>query len=570
VTPRARSREIAGAATGETGRSELIAAAAASAMMLVLHAIFMLRAGAPWRDEINSVEMATMPSLRAIASALGYDSFPIGYTLLLRAWIHGPWGGGEPALRALGFLVGGSLLAALWFAARALGARTPWLALALFGWSTVACRATDSIRPFGLGTLADVLAFALIGRLVERPGRIRFVNASLAAVAAVQCSYTGALLLTGAGFAGVVVALRRGRGRTALAVLGVVALAAASLVPYAGAIRTARDWAVLNQLRPGPLVLGRTLISALGAGLAPAWLALAAAAVWRAFGRWSRGVSARPAEATSATATAAARDADAITYSAVALVASAVAFLGFLVYTGFLTEHWYYVPLMAFAAAALNGALGTAHLPRARPAAGRPWPRAAVPAGALALAAALAWGFKGPPLGARQTNMDLVARKLEASAESGDLILVNPWYFGVSFRHYYSGAARWTTLPPLDDLRIHRYDLLKRRMQEADPIQGVLAAIEGTLRSGHRVWLIGWLTAPPGQGGVPVLPPAPASGAWRWSGGAYLGTWAMRADALAAAHVTSVVPVEIETPGPVSHYENVPLNALSGWAEIGR
>lgn len=567
MTARTPPQDVAGAATGGAGRSEILVAAAASAGVLVLHAIFMLHAGALWRDEVNSVEMAAGPSLRAIASALGYDSFPIGTTLLLRSWIHGPWGAGEPALRALGFLVGGALLAAFWFAARALGARTPWLALALFGWSTVACRATDSIRPFGLGTMAAVLGFALIWRLVERPGPLRFVLAAIAAVAAVQCSYTGALLLLGAGLAGMVVALRRGRGRTALAVAGVVALAAGSLVPYAGAIRTARDWAVLNQLHPGPLVLGRALVSALGAGLAPAWLVVAAAAIWSALRHWLRARATAPV-GSAGVMDAAAGDADRIVYSAVALVVSVAAYFGFLVYTGVSVQPWYYVPLMAFAAAALNGALGRVLLVRGAP--GRRRPNALVPAGALALAAALAWVAPGQRLDERQTNMDLVARRLEASAERDDLILVNPWYFGVSFRHYYSGAARWTTLPPLDDLRIHRYDLLKRRMQEADPIRSALAAIEGTLRSGHRVWLIGWLTAPPAQGGVPVLPPAPASGPWRWSGGDYLETWAMQADALLLAHVTSVAPVEIAAPGPVSRYEDVPLNVLSGWAEDGR
>src|SRR6185436_19112390 len=93
----------------------------------------------------------------------------------------------------------------------------------------------------------------------------------------------------------------------------------------------------------------------------------------------------------------------------------------------------------------------------------------------------------------RQTNMDLVAAKLEASAAADDLIIVNPWYLGVGFHYHFHGRTRWVSVPPIEDLRIHRYDLLKSAYQSVQPMEPVLAAIGQTLRSGHRLWLVGGL-----------------------------------------------------------------------------
>ena len=76
---------------------------------------------------------------------------------------------------------------------------------------------------------------------------------------------------------------------------------------------------------------------------------------------------------------------------------------------------------------------------------------------------------------------------------SGDLILINPFPFGISFQHYYRGAARIETIPPLSDLRSHRADLLKEKMMSAEPLAPVLQEMEETLRNGRTIWLIGSL-----------------------------------------------------------------------------
>ena len=109
------------------------------------------------------------------------------------------------------------------------------------------------------------------------------------------------------------------------------------------------------------------------------------------------------------------------------------------------------------------------------------------------------------PLGAgvrlakyRQTNIDLIAAQLREQAGPNDLILVYPWYCGITFNRYYHGAAPWTTLPALSDPRIHRYDLLKEKLAARRPDQA--GPGPGGTNAGH------------GQSAVDCRGPAKAGG----------------------------------------------------------
>jgi hypothetical protein len=164
----------------------------------------------------------------------------------------------------------------------------------------------------------------------------------------------------------------------------------------------------------------------------------------------------------------------------------------------------------------------------------------------------------------RRTNADIVATVLGKEAAAGDLILVTPWYYGVSFHRYYKGSAEWVTLPPLEDLRIHRYDLLKAAMARPNPIDPVLERMAETLKSGHRLWLVGVLPDPRTVEQPAVLPPAPNAPSG-WYCGPYLITWAQQASYLLKSHA---LRAEVRPTGagrPVNPYENMPVVVVSGW-----
>src|SRR5437016_3408085 len=75
-----------------------------------------------------------------------------------------------------------------------------------------------------------------------------------------------------------------------------------------------------------------------------------------------------------------------------------------------------------------------------------------------------------PKITQRETTVDLLAKGLQRYARPDDLIIVSPWFLGPSFSWYYHGQTRWMTLPELSEKRIHRYDLIKTKMEESDPI----------------------------------------------------------------------------------------------------
>jgi len=164
----------------------------------------------------------------------------------------------------------------------------------------------------------------------------------------------------------------------------------------------------------------------------------------------------------------------------------------------------------------------------------------------------------------RQTNVDLVAAAVTRDVQPGDLVLVNPWYDGISFARYYRGRETWLTLPEITDHRFHRYDLLKSRMAAPHAVDDVMEAIGASLGAGHRVFVVGGIHfMRPGRP-VPALPPAPGS-RWGWFDVPYEVVWSRQAGAFLQAHATQVGEVPVRVAGPVSDYESLRLLVFSGW-----
>jgi hypothetical protein len=164
-----------------------------------------------------------------------------------------------------------------------------------------------------------------------------------------------------------------------------------------------------------------------------------------------------------------------------------------------------------------------------------------------------------PSLGERQTNVDAIALHLEEQAGSGDLVVVNPWVFAISFARYYDGPAPLATIPPLEEHRIHRYDLVRQAMLAADPIAPLRAQVQQVLEAGGRVYVVGGLTAPPPGKAPPRLPPPPLPGTG-WSSEPYEAAWSMEISALLRKHATRVS--DVETPRAL---EYAYLRVFEGW-----
>jgi hypothetical protein len=127
------------------------------------------------------------------------------------------------------------------------------------------------------------------------------------------------------------------------------------------------------------------------------------------------------------------------------------------------------------------------------------------------------------------TNADLIGKKVTLLAKGEDLVIVNPWYFGISFDRYYFGSAPWTTIPAVKDHKIHRYDTIKQYVMSPSPTEAtsdVVERIANTLKAGKKVYFVGILdNVEPGYA-PPILFTAP-SGSTGWSLEPYDTAWSI-------------------------------------------
>ena len=237
------------------------------------------------------------------------------------------------------------------------------------------------------------------------------------------------------------------------------------------------------------------------------------------------------------------------------LVIGTAGYAGFISVLGYLTQPWYYIAFAAFAATCIEMVIASL------------WTterslltRSALTLTIVCMSAYPAWRA----LHFRQTNVDVVAAQLEAQAAPDDLILINSWNYGISFRRYYHGPAKYETIPPIEDLRAHRVDLLKTQMMAPAPMAPVLQRMDETLRSGHTIWLIGGLNfVLPGKEPQVISPGY--DGPNGWVGGNFYAAWAEQAGFFVQEHALHFERVRVPLPQPVTRYENLPLSSFRGW-----
>lgn len=481
-----------------------------------LHGLRLVHAGPLWRDEAAAFHLATSPTLAEVVAK--HESFPPPFFFLVRAWAA-VLGGSDASVRFFGLLVGLSLLALFWWTARKAAGTVPLLALALVAINPSVLLFGDSLRGYGLGTVAIVAAFGAFARLAARPDNRAIATAAVTALLSVQFLFFNAALLLALGLAAIGVGIVRRRPRAIGAVVAIGAAAALSLLLWIEPVLATRSWSVLLQVPLGPQEIFGELARTASAPVETlrwVWLLLLALAL----------VPLRT------TAEAGEERRDVSLFALLSLPGLLLAQWAFLEALGYPPRPWYFLAVLAVAAVALDVRLAGSHLGRASR------------LGAAVLAV-LALALPVTALArVRMTNVDLVEARIAAEAAPGDLVVVAPWYMGISYLRYARGSMPWMTLPDLPDHRIHRFDLLQVRLAEPDPLAGVLGAVERTLRSGHRVWVAGSI-------------------------GTDEQDWEQRFAAFLRDHATQGGRVPVPWDGPVNGYERLDLLVFSGWRTPG-
>ena len=482
--------------------------------LVALRLVAYFSAGGLWRDEVHSVNMATLP-IDDLFFVLTNDSIPMCWQSLLRTWVF-LFGSSDAAVRSLGLVIGLTTIPAIWWSMRQFGISFPWWVLVLFGLDPSFMIFGGEVRGYGLGIITFFLLVGTAWRTLQQPSGWQWCGLVVISLMAVQSSFTNCFLLAATLIACGVVALRRGRISLCVGMMLVGILAAMSMVPYALYVAP-RLTRVVNLVHdPVPLLLPlRVFIQTYQwGGLVRGLLRVAVGLL--GFSELLRQLFlAKRDQATASTA-----DQDLVVFLPIFFWVGTAGFWFYMRFLGVQTAKWYHLPWMALLAITTELGMGL----WSRQQRERQWLIMRVATvGALLIAIEVV-----PRLQFRLTTTDLIARDLSQKVRPGDLVIVTPWYVGITFGRYYQGAAEWTNLPNVDHIDHHlAYQQQKEKVMPWPSPQGIqqeLQKIDDTLRAGGRIWWVGPLKLlPPGK------PPLILSGApdprYGWSESAYLTSW---------------------------------------------
>lgn len=529
-------------------RAEWIVAILLSAVAIVLLGVEATHAGALWRDECAVVQLAQMSSVSDILGNFQHEAFPPLFPIIVRGYMAF-FGSTDIVLRIFGFAVGCFSIAAFWINSRSLRSDVPLIALALTVLNTTFFVWGTTVRGYGLGSALIVLSFGSIACLLINMDRLRVLKAALIAFLSVQILLYNSVLLLAISGAAVAILFFQRRFKQGLTIIASCGFALLFLLPYVPSYLKARDWNILVRGWPTSYSLWKHFEVALGNpgySIPALWycVALGFLGVF-VFGLY-RHQNLRTAEPTRL-----------VWFAILACGLSLIGCYAFLRILSYTTSNWYYLAFICVGAAALD-LIGSVLCVS-------DWLRYArlIVAMATIIAAPFAdWSA----ITERRTNVDLAAQAVSERASPNDLVLVVPWQFGIPFNRYYHGSARWTTIPNIQDHRVHRYDLIKAKMVSEHPIDDLTEAMRATLTAGNRVWFVGGLNLPqPGEGPM-TLPPAPAS-RFKWDNRAYTAAWWQQLSVFTVLHANRMdsVPLPHGKSTSINELEQTSLSLAEGW-----
>jgi hypothetical protein len=544
--------------------TEVMIALAGTLFMAFLLLLTAMNAGPLWRDEVNTANLAQMPSLKEFWNNMPYESFPPLWPLLLRGCGQLGLVGSDASIRVLGLLVGLGFLASLWATSRWIGARAPILSVALLGSLPAFIFIIGANRAYGLASCLLVLSFGTIWRMVELPSRPRIFWAGLTCFLFAHCVYYDVVFLCAILAGGAVVVIQRRQWKTLLALAVIGVLCCSSLAIYLPTIHQGSAYVPMNQnpnldypwywQQFGKAVADRSSAHEPRLNRFAIWLWGGLVLDGLALALVMQRIRDRQLQGYQASALILVRTrADRALFSVVSMSLGIVVYLIFLMKLQYPTQNWYYVEMLCLCAVSFDGIYG-ANWPALRP-----WGllRIGFMTGMIAWMAGAAWEESHT----RRSNVDAIAAVLSQNASERDLIVVQTVWEGITFNRYYHGGARWVTVPPLEPHEVHRNDLVFAQMNQPDPMAAVLREVTNTLRAGNSVWIVGAMAIDrPRQ-----LPPPPKPHTERLL--PYMSYWSDQVMVLLHGHALQEQILKIPVNGPVNFLENLPVKQFKGFKE---
>jgi hypothetical protein len=535
---------------------EIALVALLSLAWIVFHVRFFLHAGALWRDEVNSVNLSNSPHISDIWHNLQYDSFPMLWHLVLRTWIRIGIGSTDRGIRVLGLLAGLGVLAAILFNARQFRTR-PIIALTLLGFSTAVICYGGSIRGYGLGLMLELFTFGLMWKVATRPTALNVASALLVALASVHMLFYNSIILAAVCCGAIAVSALHRQWKRAGIVVAIGFICAASMRIYAPAIHRADSFRAMLLQTPSSFWLLHKFAEAVSYDAANRLQAsLFNLLAWEltvllAFVLGASALLSKTCRATHSFRR------DIVVYHLTILAVGLLGYIWFLWRLSYYMQPWYYLALMALLAVCCDGIIQSAQT--------RILHRL-IPIGTIAFCAVTA-AFVWADAGLRKTSIDAQAQILRQISKEGDLLIVEPWYFAVPLQRYFNGPADYATVPPVDFLVYHKYDLLIPSMQNSRVMDPTIARIERTLRSGHTVFLLTAYLYPAHDQKYPTIDAPPPDNGLGWIDHKYYDVWQRQLSFVLVRHALRSEAIPTPYAG-VSDYERPLLYSISGWTDV--
>jgi 4-amino-4-deoxy-L-arabinose transferase-like glycosyltransferase len=443
-----------------------------------------------WRDEVQALHVAALPSMSAISHFL---SFHESHPPLFYFMAHGIRQLGGNMLSGMSLLVllaSVALLPAGWWLASLTGLR--WagaVAAAFLAFSVPLAFFSVQLRPYALVSLAIILGSAfLLKALQSGISKWRWLWA-LATLLLLYLHHLGVFVLLAQLISGIYFAVKNGASRVEvrpwLVVLTVMAIAAAPDLLLLAHQSIAVSYPVFR-----PMSLLQPVTQMWGVVLAfPGELALgivgAGALLLMRPSLLEPGQPVKRAE----------------------LPARFLSLAFLLVLCSLLLASYrsqFLIPHIVMAVAPLGMvAAGVAVAQSA--AERRNWLCTILAEGFLVLMGLSGFSFAGNG----KTNTDLIAAYVTAEQARDDLLILVPAAFGASFNYYYRGAVSQIDFPMVGRVGLYKFDNDFQRVASMKALQVTLDSMRSACLAGRRLWLVtpsSWIV-----GGEPPLTLTPDS-----------------------------------------------------------
>jgi hypothetical protein len=523
---------------------------------IMFHVRFFLNAGSLWRDEVTSVDLCNLPHISDTWNNVEYDSFPMLWHLLLRYWIRSGIGATDQGLRLLGLLAAVGILAAIFFNARLFRVR-PIISLALLGFCSAVICYGGSVRAYGLGIMLQLFTFGLIWKVATRPTIWNVIAASLVSLAGVQMLFYNTVMLAAVSCgAFAVTALHRQWKRAGIiALIGLVCAVSMTIYTPMNHRRAAgfgfvfhsrlNFWQILHRFADAVSFTSDTAPDH-SLTIPVAWaIATLIAVLLGAVALILK--NRRPTDPFRT---------DLVIYQLTALCTGVVGYFSFLWKLSYNLQPWYFLAIMALIAVCCDGLIGSA--------------RSAYGRTLICLSAATFAAMSAPNVwldaGLQKSAIESDASRLADLSKPGDLVLISPFYYGVTFQRYFHGPADYQTVPAINILLFQKYDTIAHWMQNFHATDSTIQRMSNVLKSGHVLFLLGEFRLQSTDRAYPIIPRPAPNNSFGSTDADFYDLWQRQITYILARHATQSVVIPVEFEG-VSRYERPWLIAVRGWTE---